>query len=88
MQIIHVIYYKNSGLIPVIFIQKLKNTNSDVRFQERSIPVKCKVDSLNYLSLFFFRVYTFNRFIGGTWNLQVRNSNKPDLRMFDRYAWI
>ena len=33
----------NSSVIPVIFIHKLKNQNSGVRFQDRSIPVKFKI---------------------------------------------
>ena len=40
MNIIHVFSCKNSGVIQVIFLHKLKNKNSGVRFQERGIPVK------------------------------------------------
>ena len=54
MHIIHVFSCQNSGVIPVIFIHKLKNKNSGVRFQERSIPVKCNVNSFNYLSFFSY----------------------------------
>ena len=43
----HVFSCENFSVIPVIFIHKLKNKNSGVRFQERSIPVKYYVNSLN-----------------------------------------
>ena len=55
MHIIHLFSCENSGVIPVIFILKLKNKNSGARFreslhqnsaflQERSIPVKCNAN--------------------------------------------
>ena len=43
MHIIHIFSCENSGVIPVIFICKLKNKNSGVRFQERTIPVKFEI---------------------------------------------
>ena len=45
MHTIHVFYCENSGVLPVILIHRLKNKKIGIRFQGRSIPVKCNVYS-------------------------------------------